>query len=93
MESSKHLSPSPTELIDWLNGEGLLDLEWDFPDDGDLFAAGLSSTTVMQLVAVALEDQFGVELGPLDLTRANLATPQTLAAMLGAKIAQAADEE
>ena len=41
MDSSKHLSPSPTELIDWLNAEGLLDLEWDFPEDGDLFGTRL----------------------------------------------------
>ena len=84
MESSKNLSPNPTELIDWLNGEGLLELDWDFPEDGDLFAAGLDSMAVMQLV-VAVEDEYGVELGPDDLTRANLATPTTLAALIASK--------
>ena len=84
MESSKNLSPSPTELIDWLNAEGLLELDWDFPEDGDLFAAGLDSMAVMQLV-VAVEDEYGVELGPDDLTRKNLATPVTLAALITAK--------
>ena len=84
MDSSKQMSPSPTELIDWLNGEGLLELDWDFPEDGDLFAAGLDSMAVMQLV-VAVEDEYGVELTPDDLTRANLATPATLAALIAAK--------
>ncbi|MEO5913178.1 MAG: phosphopantetheine-binding protein [Luteolibacter sp.] len=77
-------SPSPTELIDWLNDEGVLELDWDFPEDGDLFTAGLDSMAVMQLV-VAVEDRFEVELGPEDLTRANLATPTTLAALIAVK--------
>lgn len=67
-----------------MNGEGLLELDWDFPEDGDLFAAGLDSMAVMQLV-VAVEDEYGVELGPDDLTRENLATPSTLAALIAAK--------
>ncbi len=78
------MPPGPTELIDWMNHEGLVDLDWDFPEDGDLPAAGLDSMAVMRLV-VALEEQFGLELGPDDLTRENLATPRTLAALLAAK--------
>jgi acyl carrier protein len=31
---------------------------------------------------VAVEDRFGIELGPEDLTKANLATPTTLAALI-----------
>ena len=86
MDSSKHLSPNPTDLIDWLNGEGLLELDWDFPEDGDLFAAGLDSMVVVQLVS-AVEDEYGVELLTEDLTRDNLATPRTLAALIAAKSA------
>lgn len=78
-------SPSPTELIDWLNDEGVLELEWDFPEDGDLFAAGMDSMAVVQLVA-AVEDRFEIELGPEDLTKANLATPTTLAALIAQRI-------
>ncbi len=78
-------SPSPTELIDWLNDEGVLELDWDFPEDGDLIAAGLDSEAVAQLV-VAVEDRFEIELEPADLTNANLATPTTLAALLAARI-------
>ena len=84
MEVSKKNSPTPTEVIDWLNDEGVLELDWDFPEDGDLFAAGLDSMAVMQLV-VAVEDEYGVELGPDDLTRDNLATPAKLAALIAAK--------
>lgn len=84
MRSSKNVLPNPTELIDWLNHEGLVELDWDFPEDGDLLAAGLDSMAVMQLV-VALEEQFGLELGPDDLTQANLASPRTLAALIVAK--------
>lgn len=84
MHSMKKVSPDPTELIDWLNGEGLLELDWDFPEDGDLFSAGMDSMAVMQIV-VAVEDEYGVELTPDDLTRANLATPITLAALIAGK--------
>ncbi|MES2924132.1 MAG: acyl carrier protein [Verrucomicrobiota bacterium] len=84
MEVSNKNTPTPTELIDWLNDEGVLELDWDFPEDGDLFAAGLDSMAVMQLV-VAVEDRFGVELGPEELTKANLATPTTLAALIASK--------
>ncbi len=82
--SKKNSSPTPVELIDWLNDEGVLELDWDFPEDGDLFAAGLDSMAVMQLV-VAVEDRFGVELGPEDLNKKNLATPTTLAALIATK--------
>lgn len=84
MESSKQMSPTPTELIDWLNAEGLLELDWDFPEDGDLFSAGLDSMAVMQLV-VAVEDEYGVELGPDHLTKENLATPTTLAKLIASR--------
>jgi acyl carrier protein len=83
--SKKKISPTPTELIDWLNDEGVMELDWDFPEDGDLFAAGLDSMAVMQLV-VAVEDRYEVELGPEDLTKANLATPVTLAALIAVRI-------
>jgi acyl carrier protein len=78
-------APTPTELIDWLNAEGLLDLEWDFPEDGDLFSVGLDSMAVMQMV-VAVEDEYGVELTPEDLTKETLASPASLAKLIGRKM-------
>lgn len=84
MAISKHLKLDPTDLIDWMNDEGLLELDWDFPHDGDLAAAGLDSQAIVQLV-LAVEDEYGVELLPADLTRENLATPSSLAALISSK--------
>lgn len=81
MDASKQLSPSPTDLIDWLNGEGLLELDWDFPEDGDLVAAGLNPTVVAQLV-IAVEDEYGIVLASADLTSVNLATPRALSKLI-----------
>ena len=86
MELPQRLSPGPEDLIDWLNAEGVMDLDWDFPIDGDLFAAGLHSLAVVHLMVAALEDKYGVDLGPEDLTREQLATPQALAAMITRKL-------
>lgn len=84
MDSSKHLAPTPTDLIDWLNGEGLLELDWDFPEDGNLIEAGLDSMAVMQLVS-AVEDEYGVELLPEDLVPEKIGTPQELARLISSK--------
>ncbi len=81
MESSKRLSPSPTELIDWLAAENLLDLEWDFPENGDLAAAGLTPDVVAQMV-IAIEEEYGVVLTKADLTPQNLASPLALAKLI-----------
>lgn len=84
MDASKHLSPGPTELIDWLNGEGLLDLDWDFPEDGDLFEAGMDSNVLAHLVP-AVEDEYGVELLPEDLVPERIGTPLKLARLITAR--------
>jgi acyl carrier protein len=84
MEVTNKKSPTPVELIDWLNDEGVIDLDWDFPEDGDLFEAGLDSLAIVRLVA-AVEDRFEVELVGEDLSRANLATPATLAALIAVR--------
>ncbi len=85
MEVTNKKAPTPVELIDWLNDEGVIDLDWDFPEDGDLIEAGLDSLAIVRLVA-AVEDRFEVELVAEDLTRANLATPTTLAALIAARL-------
>ena len=86
MEVTNKNSPTPVELIDWLNDEGVIDLDWDFPEDGNLFEAGLDSLAIARLVA-AVEDRFGVELVGEDLSRENLATPTTLAALVAVRTA------
>lgn len=73
------------EIIDFLDDEGILELDVHFPDDGDLFAAGLDSMAVMQLV-VAVEEKYGAILEPADLTKENLSTPQKLTELIEAKL-------
>lgn len=75
---------TPEVVIEWLEEEGLVELGEGFSADGDLFASGLDSMAVMQLV-VAAEQSFGTVLGPADMTRANLSTPRALAALLTEK--------
>jgi acyl carrier protein len=75
---------TPQEVIDWLNEEGMVELDPGFSADGDLFSAGLDSMAVMQMV-VAAEEKFGVVLGPEDMTRTNLSTPQSLATLISEK--------
>ncbi|MFT4177269.1 MAG: phosphopantetheine-binding protein [Luteolibacter sp.] len=77
--------PTPIEIIDWLNDEGLVDLDVFFPEDGNLFEAGLDSMAVMQLV-VAVEECYGVVLETPDLTKKTLATPTSLAALIASKM-------
>lgn len=72
---------SSDAVIQWLNQEEFLAPDVELGGATDLIAAGLDSMAVMQLV-VAAEDSFGVILQPEDLTRENLATPVTLAALL-----------
>jgi acyl carrier protein len=68
-------------VIDWLRNEQILDLTEGFSTRDDLFLAGLDSMAVMQLV-VAAEDRFGVVLQAADLSKDNLGTAESLAALL-----------
>ncbi len=64
-----------------LREEELADLPADFPADGDLFAMGLDSMAVMQMIVV-IEERFGARLGPQDVGREQLGTPASLAATI-----------
>ncbi len=68
-------------VIEWLRSEQILDLTECFSIRDDLFLAGLDSMAVMQLV-VAAEDRFGVVLQAADLSKENLCTAESLAALL-----------
>ena len=74
--------PTVDEVVAMLREEALVDLAADFPADGDLFAAGLDSMAVMQLIVVA-EERFGAVIGPADAGRENLGTPAALAGLIG----------
>ena len=84
MDLSKSLSPNPTELIDWLAAEGLLDLDWDFPEDGDLLEAGLDTVDMAHL-AEAIHDEYDVEIAAEDLTPEKISTPKRLAALIASR--------
>ncbi len=87
MRGTKQMtSPNPTELIDWMNDEGLLELDWDFPENGDLYKAGLDDAAVVDLVA-AIEDQYGIELSPEEFKKQKANTPAKLAKLIASKLA------
>jgi acyl carrier protein len=76
-------------VVAMLSEEGIVDLPKDFPADGDLFAEGMDSMAVMQLIVVA-EERFGAIIGPADAGRENLATPAGLARLIALKSGGAA---
>jgi len=79
-------APSPADVIEMLSEEGLVDLTEAFPADGDLFAAGLDSMGVMQLIVI-VEERYGAVIRPEDAGRENLGTPAALAALIGRRLA------
>ena len=79
-------APTADEVMAMLRDEGLVELALDFAADGDLFAAGMDSMAVMQLIVVA-EERFGAVIGPEDVGRENLGTPAALADLIGRKLA------
>lgn len=81
--------PTAENVVAMLSEEGIVDLPQDFPADGDLFAEGMDSMAVMQLIVVA-EERFGAIIGPEDAGRENLATPADLARLIALKSGGAA---
>lgn len=81
MRVSKNKAPNTTELIDWLTDEGIVELDWDFPEDGDLIEAGLDSEAISQL-ASAVEEYFGMELTAEQLAPENISTPLKIVTLI-----------
>ena len=73
-------------VIEMLRNEGLLDLPTDASFSTDLFAAGLDSMAVMQLIVI-VEERFGVVIGPADTSRELLGTPTALAELIASRLA------
>jgi acyl carrier protein len=59
----------------------VLDTEEALTPQSDLFAAGLDSMGIMQLL-LAIEDHFGVAMDPADLSRENFSTAEKIAALV-----------
>lgn len=75
------------ELIEIVRTE-ILDTAEPLTPQSDLFAAGLDSMGIMQLL-LAIEDKFGVMIDPADLSRENFSTGEKIAALVAGKQASA----
>ena len=62
----------------------ILDTDQTLTPQSDLFAAGLDSMGIMQLL-LAIEDRFGVAIDPADLSRDNFSTAEKIAALVAKK--------
>ena len=71
-----------TRLLARIRSE-LLELDGAFGVDSDLFAAGLDSMAIMQLILM-LEDECNVKLPDCSITRATFATARQIAEAVGA---------
>ncbi len=71
------------DLIDIIRGE-ILDSPEALTPQSDLFAAGLDSMGIMQLL-LAIEDRFGVAIDPADLSRENFSTAGKIAVLVAEK--------
>ena len=72
------------DILVMLGEEQLVELPGDAGAETDLFAAGLDSMAVMQLIVV-LEERWGVVLGAEDVGRDTLGTPARMAATINAR--------
>lgn len=70
-------------LLEILHSE-ILDSDPPLTAESDLFAAGLDSMGIMQLL-LAIEDHFGVVIDPSDLSRENFATASRIASLIRSK--------
>lgn len=75
-----------TRLLGRIRSE-LLELDGAFDVDSDLFAAGLDSMAIMQLVLM-LEDEFNVKLPDCSITRTTFATARQIAGAVATARAQ-----
>lgn len=66
----------------------ILDTAEVLTPQSDLFAAGLDSMGIMQLL-LAIEDRFGVAIDPAELSRENFSTAEKIAALIAGKQAAA----
>jgi acyl carrier protein len=62
----------------------ILDTDQALTPQSDLFAAGLDSMGIMQLL-LAIEDRFGVAIDPADLSRDNFSTAEKIGALVAEK--------
>ena len=79
---------TPENVIELLTSEHILEPQEPITPEADLFALGLDSMAMMQLL-LQLEVCFGVSVSPAELKRDRFATAAALARFLGEKQRQA----
>ncbi|MBK8036649.1 MAG: acyl carrier protein [Verrucomicrobiaceae bacterium] len=72
------------DVIRLLTTEHLLEPDEPITPEADLFALGLDSMALMQLM-LQIEVRFGIVIGPTELSRDHFATAEALAAFLNRK--------
>jgi acyl carrier protein len=70
-------TPIATRLLDHVRSD-LLEIDESFGLDSDLFAAGLDSMSIMQII-LFIEEQLAVKLPDGAVTRANFCTARRIA--------------
>lgn len=75
---------SPDAVIDLLVSEHILEPQEPLQPDADLFAMGLDSMAMMQLL-LQIEERFRLAVNPAEMTRDRFATANALAAFLEEK--------
>jgi acyl carrier protein len=75
---------SPSAVLALIQEQHIVEAEEPLTTDSDLFAWGLDSLAMMQLL-LHLEQQFGRRLSPEGLTRDHFTTATTLAAWVSAQ--------
>lgn len=73
-----------TAILGLLRDERIVDLDPRFGPDDDLFAAGLDSMAVMQLL-VAIGEHWDIHLAAADVTREHFATASALGRLVEAR--------
>ena len=72
------------DVISLLTTEHLLEPDEPITPEADLFALGLDSMALMQLM-LQIEVRFGIVIGPAELSRDHFATAEALAGFLNRK--------
>jgi acyl carrier protein len=75
---------TPEIVIDLLTSEHILDPQEPITPEADLFALGLDSMAMMQLL-LQIEEHFGLSISPAELSRDRFATAAALARFLQGK--------
>jgi acyl carrier protein len=78
------MNPARTDSLRVFIDQQLFPLAAAVPADADLYAEGLDSMALMQLILL-LEREFGIAITPEDLGRENFATLANLAAFVSRK--------